>query len=263
MTLHTIPGLVTKFIKDLFNMEILAKYIHGSGDSTDVDVHYVVDALPSLAECKKFCSESKEENRNLIVINDGVVAAAYKGTVDEVNNGLLATYNLHEQEYPLLVTRNLERDLYLKTIRAVRGILSHLSRSQFRPQIKSALKGPWSERVNCIELIRDNIAKIDFDSLNNNMSGADILKLIAFQIGQTINLDLGRELYTKADIAKFSPALEPYLYRRKTSPIFMYQKLTVFLGMLKRDRFGFTENGPFVMFTETGDTYNLLTETKV
>lgn len=32
-------------------------YVHGSRDSTDVDVHYVSDTLPSFGECQRFCSE--------------------------------------------------------------------------------------------------------------------------------------------------------------------------------------------------------------
>ena len=113
-------------------MKILARYIHGSGDSTDTDVVYVVDALPDKAECKRFCSESPVENRNLITIKDDVVSEVYKGTADEVNNALLATYSLHEQSYPLLVTRAVERIVPLKYVRGIRIILSHLTRSQYR-----------------------------------------------------------------------------------------------------------------------------------
>ena len=40
-------------------MEIYGSYIYGSSDSTDVDIAYIVDELPSLSECKHFCSEDK------------------------------------------------------------------------------------------------------------------------------------------------------------------------------------------------------------
>lgn len=131
-------------------MKILAKYIHDSADSTDVDVHYVVDELPCLSECKEFCNTNKDiENRNLIVINDGVVTACYKGSIDEVNNGLIDTYNLHNQEYPLLVTKRITRNNYIKYIRGIRGILSHISRSQYRPIVKPALvSNSWTQRLN-------------------------------------------------------------------------------------------------------------------
>ena len=76
-------------------MEIIARYIHGSENSTDLDVIYVVDELPSLQECKTFCSD-KDENRNLITVENGIVTSVYKGTPDEVNNSLLRTYNLRD-----------------------------------------------------------------------------------------------------------------------------------------------------------------------
>lgn len=82
-------------------MKTLYRYIHGSEDSTDVDVVYVVDEIPSLSEAKAFCSpDDKKENRNLIVVKDGIVTDCYKGTVDEINNSLLNTYYKHEQTDP-------------------------------------------------------------------------------------------------------------------------------------------------------------------
>lgn len=74
---------------------IIAKYIHGSEDSTDIDVHYVFDEMPSYQECKKFCDSDKSENRNIITIKNGIVTGCYKGTVDEINNALIETYPLH------------------------------------------------------------------------------------------------------------------------------------------------------------------------
>lgn len=88
-------------------------------DSTDTDAHYVVEKLPPFADCKRFCDSIKNENANLIVIEDGVVTDCYKGTPDEINNALLATYNLHYQTYPLFVERLVKRDVYIKVIRAV------------------------------------------------------------------------------------------------------------------------------------------------
>ena len=55
----------------------MIRYIHGSGNSTDVDVVYVFDELPSLNECKKFCSADPTENRNIITISDGMIYNYY------------------------------------------------------------------------------------------------------------------------------------------------------------------------------------------
>ena len=103
------------------------KYIHGSADSLDKDIHYVFDELPPLNDCKVFCSTDPNENRNIIVIKDGEVVQCYKGTIDEVNNAIFRTYSLHEQSSPLLITHNIKRDAKLKAIRAVRIILSHMA----------------------------------------------------------------------------------------------------------------------------------------
>lgn len=182
-------------------MNIIAKYIHGSENSIDTDVMYVVDELPSLQECKVFCSD-KDENRNLIVIEDGIVTKCYKGTPDECNNSLFATYKLHQQSDELLVTRTVDRDKRLKTIRALRGILSHLSRTSYRPQIKEALRSEdWDFRVDVLRSI--DLTTIDFDYIQNNMSGADIKKLIAFQIVQTAALWNGVEIYTKNEACSY------------------------------------------------------------
>lgn len=186
------------------------KYIHGSGDSTDVDVIYVVDKLPSLQECKRFCSD-KEENRNICVIKNGIVTECYKGTPDEVNNAVYLTYGLHEQSFPLLINRLVHRDVTAKCMRAVRIILSHLSRSQYRTEVKAALIGDWETRLNTLQKI--DLTTIDFSTLNKNMTREDILKTIAFQIGQCFLLMNGLEFYTKADIAENSFVLTQFLYR--------------------------------------------------
>lgn len=69
-------------------MKIYGNYIYGSSDSTDIDIAYIVDKLPSLNECKIFCSSDKNENRNLITIDDGIISNCYKGTKDELNNAI-------------------------------------------------------------------------------------------------------------------------------------------------------------------------------
>lgn len=192
----------------------MIRYIHGSEDSTDLDVFYVFDSMPTFDECKKFCSEDPNENRNIIVINNGKVTDCFIGTVDEVNNGLIDTYSLHKQDFPLIVTERLERDKELKYIRAIRGILSNLSRTHYRPEIKKALNGNWKERLECVKNIDFNT--IDFNTLYKRMTGEDILKVIAFQIGQSLGLIENKELYTKSSIAKQYKDLKNFLYRKET-----------------------------------------------
>ena len=71
----------------------------------------------------------------------------FKGNEDEVNNALLATYSLHEQAYPLLIHRTVPRDVFLKDISATRKLISPLTDTPMRRQIKDALRAQWSQRL--------------------------------------------------------------------------------------------------------------------
>lgn len=71
---------------------------HGSENSLDVDAYVIVPESMTMQEAKKLCDSYKDINANLLSIKDGVVNWCYKGTVDECNNSILATYNLHKQE---------------------------------------------------------------------------------------------------------------------------------------------------------------------
>lgn len=210
-------------------MNILGKYIHGSKDSVDVDTYYWVDELPStIQECKTWCESRKGENANLLTVYteivgehySSVVDKVYKGVPDEVNNSLLRTYDLHPNQESSLPPglHYVQRDEFIKYIRSVRVILSHLSRSQYRTDIKSALSsGDWKFKLNT--LLSIPLMDIDFSTLNHNMSPEDIKKVIAFQIGQSIGLMSGYEYYTKSEIADAYPILRQFLYRNPESNI--------------------------------------------
>lgn len=190
------------------------RYVHGSEDSVDIDVIYVFDQLPDIAACKSFCDGKGNENGNIIVVKDGVVAAAFKGSVDEVNNALFYTYQLHEQDCPLIIKHPVERDVILKDIKVVRKILSSFSRTQFRGYIKDALRGDWETKLSVLKTLE--YEKIDF-SIIPKTTTKDLMKTLAFQIGQALALHQGIELYTKRAIAEYYPELKDYLYRVDTS----------------------------------------------
>lgn len=186
------------------------RYVHGSEDSVDIDVIYVFEQLPDVAECKSFCDGKGNENGNIIVVNDGVVVAAFKGSVDEVNNALFYTYQLHEQDYPLIIEHPVERDVILKDIKVIRKILSSFSRTQFRGEIKEALRGNWETKLSVLKKLE--YEKIDF-SIIPKITTKDLMKTLAFQVGQALALHQGVELYTKRSIAGYFSELKDYLYR--------------------------------------------------
>ena len=186
-------------------------FFHGSEDSLDVDVYFVVDQLGTFNEAKKLCDELSHQhavNGNLIVIKDGQVVDVYKGTVDEVNNSILATYGLHKQNFPIPITKKVERDICLKWLRVIRGILSHCSRTKYRPIVKAALR---AESV--IDKLKV-LLEIDFSKIDDfgKEKPEEVYKFICFQVAQYLGLLEGVEIYTKskaknylanADVSKF------------------------------------------------------------
>ena len=145
------------------DFKIKTSYIHGSADSVDKDIVYILEEIPDFNKCKMFCA-SLEGNPNLAVIENGYVVWCYKGSKDELNNSLFRTIPLHSENGENPIVGTVERDVCLKVIRAVRGILSHISRSQYRDKIKSAVRGSFEEKLQTIEEI--DIETIDFDSVN-------------------------------------------------------------------------------------------------
>jgi len=230
-------------------------YVHGSPDSVDKDIVYVVDEPMESHICKRLC-EILDGNPNLAVIKDGHVVWCYKGVPDELNNSMYRTVPLHKENKGNPISGPVERDVCMKVIRAVRIILSHMSRSQYRSMIKSALRGGWKERLDTLWSI--NLEEIDFDSLNKNMSGKDILKVISFQTGQTLALIDGVELYTKGEISDFLPVLGPALYR-ENEPRIKSVGLMLLTLIEKIKKMGIVDNGDGTV-EYLGKTYDIINE---
>jgi hypothetical protein len=209
----------------------LVKYTHGSHDSIDKDVYYVFNSLPAYNDCHRFCSEDPTENRNIIVITDGVVSDCFKGTPDEINNGLYQTYHLHDQIHPLLICGGVKRDPLLKWVRVMRCILSHCSRTLYREEVKKALVSyDWYLRLEVL----GNIDLTSIESYGKNRSKEDIYKSFAFQLGQAIGLFSMTELYTKDSISKEFPEFRPFLYREPGDLCALQDMKEVFSSFLYR-----------------------------
>lgn len=204
--------------------------VFGSPSSLDLDVIVFLDKLPPLEECKKLALQmnkeieslfidNKKANTNFAVIQDGVIVKVFKGTPDEVNNSILMTYDHHKQQHPCQVNRLLPRDFHQKILRASRIILSFYSRTDHRQEVKWALGGDLIEKIECLRGI-DFSKEVDF---GKNGSQEDVLKNIAFQLGQVIGLSQGKEYYSKEDIASGIPELAPLLRREKLSETNMTQ----------------------------------------
>ena len=192
--------------------------IFGSATSVDLDICFFVTEIGSIEENRRRISQILERskiestkviNPNSAVIQNGVVIDCFKGSVDELNNGLFHTYNLHRQLYEKKVKRLLIRDIDLKIKRCVRTIVSYFTRTEKRIEVKKVLRGSLNDKIKFL----DTLELGEFKDFGKNGSAIEIYKSIAFQLGQTLGLLNAEEYYTKAEIAENFPLLKLYLNR--------------------------------------------------
>lgn len=187
--------------------------IHGSENSLDLDAYVIIPSPLSLQDSKRLCESFKGINANLLCVEDGIVVWNYKGTIDECNNSILATYHLHEQTFPIPVEHKVQRSYALKLIRTIRGILSYVSRTELREEVKKALSSyDLAFKISIMQ-------QIDFGKITDfgKSSVIETYKFMAFQLGQTLALlEDNKELFTKNAVAEYYPDLAVYLRREES-----------------------------------------------
>ncbi|VXB85246.1 conserved hypothetical protein [Flavobacterium sp. 9AF] len=209
-------------------------YFYGSADSTDKDVIIVVpkkDMPNTQEERKRLVLELQHQynlswNATLAVIENNVMTDTIytKSWIDSLNNALLRTYDLHEQHFPLLICQVLKRNKTLAIYKAVRTILTFLTRTKYRTEIKSVLKG-----VHDFNLKIKVLKRIDFISLNSfnqkNATDLDIWKIITFYVVQNKALLIEDiEIYTKKEAVDYAPESYRLVYRKN-----LHEKDKIFL----------------------------------
>ena len=219
----------------------MLKYqIFGSKSSQDYDILVFVDKLGTIQENHEAITildielskilTDKKVNANLGVLRDGQVVQVFKGYPFEVNNSLYHTYGNHKQVIENQVTKpyELTDDIkHYKLKRCLRFILSFYSRiPEWRTDIKSALRGTFDKRLECVKLIDLRVHK-DFPGKNEKTE--DIYKTFAFQFAQTILLYRDTEIYSKEEAVQNYTELFPFLYRKP----FTDDDLRVLQSMLK------------------------------
>lgn len=207
----------------------LKTFTHGSEDSLDHDTFVVFEKIPTFHEAKDYCNKQVDDNANIIVIDKGYVTWCFKGIEDECNNSLLRTYALHKQTEPCPIVKAVERNVDLKVLRTIRCILSYFSRTELRVDVKKALK------TDDLQLKIDTMDKLHLSTKTDykKTNHIELFKVMAFQMGQTRALMEGEELFTKSEVAKRYPELEPYLYRRKISATLLDSFLLHFKKLVK------------------------------
>jgi len=224
--------------------------IHGSKTSTDLDYMVFVEELPPTIEarhalCRDFDARmiqfgvEREPNSNLAVLKDGIVLDVFKGIPDECNNSMLATYDNHLQRWPLKISRRVERNVDMKLLRAARSLLTAWTRTQHRPQIKTALReGSLEKRIKALSVV--NIEELKFTTkIESDLKAwASYVKLLAFQMGQSLALESGFELYTKHEIGSHFPEMIPHLSRDPSAQLSVLEKFRLkFVNVLENRDF--------------------------
>lgn len=212
--------------------------LYGSASSQDVDVLIFEDELPnSIQECADLCKiyndyfssffqTEKIINSNIAIVKNGIIVQVHKGVADELNNSIFLTYHFHKQYFPNQITQLVSRDVELKMIRCARVILSFLTRTVYRKKVKLALRGDFKDKIETLSQI--DISQIQ--DFGKKQVDTDVLKRLAFQLGQTLALMEGVELFTKEDISDYLPVLTPFLKRESASLIIVQEIMQVFLA---------------------------------
>lgn len=197
--------------------------IHGSENSLDRDAYVIIPSILDKNNAKKLCDSLTDINANLLVIENGQVIWSYKGTIDECNNSILATYHLHIQETENPIMQKMDRNYGLKMLRTIRGLLSYNSRTDLREIIKKALvSNSFDEKVSVLKQVNLNTI-LDFQKT----SLIETYKFFAFQMGQTLALlEDNVELFTKNSVGAYYPELQDYLDRKSVTP----EKLQLFFN---------------------------------
>jgi hypothetical protein len=201
--------------------------IHGSEDSVDRDVIYLIEEMPKNKQLvHEFVNEdTQKENRNLAVIdyNEGIIVDCYKGTPDAINNQIIDTFHLHKQimeECPVRI--RITRNVPLKVTRSIRQLIGFVAQvlhhlpvdshiyGKYHNPIKIALKSKnFTSRLECL-------GSIDFIEVFEDNIDIKIFKSLAFQFAQTkAMLENDLELYSKKTVAQYDTRLEPVMYRRE------------------------------------------------
>lgn len=183
---------------------------HGSSDSLDIDVHLVVPEILPRERAKQICDECDIGNANMIFVEDGKVAWSYKGSPDECNNGILATYGFHKQIHENPVKHKVDRNVAVKIVKTIRGILGMYSRTESRLLVKEALRSTdLAFKLNVISHVVHTHGTY-FGLSRNSM---ETEKFLAFHVAQCFLLMQGTEVYTKQEVNRHIPSLAAHINR--------------------------------------------------
>lgn len=159
-------------------------------------------------------------NINIIRIHDGIVVDSIpnKGQADSVNNSLYHTFQHHQQPFAFPIDRLVARNLPLAVVKCVNASIlwfkDNHRHQEYKERLRPALmSGNWADSVDLLPTLNFENPFTDDIIANRN-----IIKSLAFNIGQTVDLFDGVELYTKGELGNYYSEMMPLLMRQDIKP---------------------------------------------
>lgn len=211
-------------------------FLHGSEDSRDLDVVYILKSdtkpFPTNSSLVEFCGASDAEDRNVVQLapaDDGVlyVQRSFRGPPDEVNNALLTTHRNHPSapafDFPL--TQKVCRAVLLRYTIAAKAIIVKMRRIEPCRTACIAALTSWSFS-DYMKTIRTNCAPC-FGLLSQGAA-----KFVTFHMAQSYALSAGIETYSKRSLVGLFPELEPLIYYQGDESAVVDAKLVAIITKL-------------------------------
>lgn len=226
-------------------------YFFGSPNSVDIDVMIDHPMARNFHGDKQIVAELKATypaietwDINLVRIANDKIVYAQKGLVDCCHNSLYGTAGFHNQNFEIPLKTPVKRNLPLAVADCVVTLLMATKKKPhkefYKNQVSPALKSPeWATRTSVLAAVDFDIPLIDVVSENSKY-----LKSLAFDLGQTISLLNGIEIYTKQEIIDNHPILADLINRVPVANIneIMQGKIAELLKVLKD--LSFSQPGP-------------------
>ena len=221
-------------------LDITGIYRYGSNDSDDIDVFISLNRIPdfnddddsammdeihetidyTLKYSGTFTNSGKSIDYSFIHISDaGVVDWCEYDDLAECNNALFYTFAHHPYNNNVLYGRNpikkkLEQNVSFKIVKVVRTLLTFLSRTEYRKDVKHLLKhGTFKERLEFVLQVVSKNGLSNINSFEKKLDDVEIVKDIAFMFIQLYGLVHEVDVFCKRDACLRFPDLMPYIYK--------------------------------------------------
>lgn len=227
-------------------LDITGIYRYGSNDSDDIDVFIGLSRVPDMDDeddrimmdeihetidytlrySGQFTNTDKTVDFSFIHISkDGVVDWCEYDDLGECNNALYYTFNHHAYNNIVLYGKNpikfkLEQNVSFKIVKVVRTLLTFLSRTSYREEVKYLLKkGSFKERLEFILKVVSQNGISSVETFNKKLPDVEIVKDIAFMFIQLYGLVHDIDVFCKRDAALRFPDLARYIYKDHNAPL--------------------------------------------